>query len=572
MTIDDNKEGRFDRLRLQAEDLIKRQPEDRPPASTDILALIHELRISQAELEIQNDELRRAHQEIAGLHQEYLDLYEHAPCGYITLSAKGIVTRINHVGRVLLGDVGKNRTPSGFSRYIARGWEDVYWNALKRSGETGEEQSLELKLSRENGTDVWVRADIRADRSNSKAVLQWRLTIVEITAKKMAEEALKKSEAFATKVTNSSLCGIYIYDLKAGRTVLVNPRFTRMSGLTLTALDEMDEADFFKRFHREDRPALRAHVQAVAAASDEEVFEVEYRFKRTDGRWMSCLSRDAVFSRDADGTVRELIGTFIDITASRRAEAKLHQLNANLEQIVDERTGQAEKRALELQKLALALSRAEDQERHRLAGVLHDDLQQHLAYIKLKTDMAVHDSDIKADHPARREFQSIIELLKESIDICRKVSHELSPVELQRNGLQAALKSMLDDFDHRYGLRVDMDIDPNIEPGSPVLSSILFRSVRECLHNIVKHSGVDSADLDIFMEGDRILVDIMDHGKGCDLDGIRSKKGNDSGFGLFSIQERMNFLGGQVTFRSAPGKGFCVSLMMPNITGKDPHI
>ena len=84
------------------EGLIDQRSDPTFGASTDILELIHELKIHQTELEIQNEELKRAQLELIDLYRQFEDLYEFAPCGYLNLDPKGLVSRINLAGVILL--------------------------------------------------------------------------------------------------------------------------------------------------------------------------------------------------------------------------------------------------------------------------------------------------------------------------------------------------------------------------------------------------------------------------------------------------------------------------------------
>ena len=133
------------------------------------------------------------------------------------------------------------------------------------------------------------------------------------------------------------MSGIYIYDLKIGRNTFINPQYTELTGLTIEDIKVLDQKQFFMRFHPEDHLAVSEHMKAVASAPDGKVLEVEYRFRTADGRWISCLSRDSVFRRDAEGSVRQIIGAFLDITRSKRNEKLLKELNETLEERVKER-------------------------------------------------------------------------------------------------------------------------------------------------------------------------------------------------------------------------------------------
>ena len=143
----------FDRLRRQAEALIDQRSDSDVEAPSDILELIHELKIHQAELEIQNEELKRAQLELTDLYRQFEDLYEFAPCGYLNLDPKGLITRINLAGVMLLNGLRENILHTGFRRLISPGWQDAYLDALKAAGRTGDRQSLELQLNRAKGAD-----------------------------------------------------------------------------------------------------------------------------------------------------------------------------------------------------------------------------------------------------------------------------------------------------------------------------------------------------------------------------------------------------------------------------------
>jgi PAS domain S-box-containing protein len=195
MTTDDDQSGKASRLRDRAEEILKLRPEAASQAEASVLELIHELEVHRAELEIQNEELRRAQGEISALHREFEDLYEFAPCGYVTLNAKGILTRCNLSGVTLLGAEKSRLKGEGFSRFVVPDRRDDFWSALKRSGQIGQKQSVELELQRADRGSLWVLADIQADRTEGGGVSQWRLALVDITERKRVEKSLRESEA-----------------------------------------------------------------------------------------------------------------------------------------------------------------------------------------------------------------------------------------------------------------------------------------------------------------------------------------------------------------------------------------
>ncbi|MDX2510642.1 MAG: DUF3365 domain-containing protein, partial [Desulfobacterales bacterium] len=142
----------------------------------------------------------------------------------------------------------------------------------------------------------------------------------EIEERNQAEEALRGSEQFANKILESSLNGLYIFDLEKQANVYINSQYTELTGYTLDSLHSIGEHGFIKLFYPDDLPRIERHMDEVMQAKDGDVIEIEYRFKKSSGEWMWCLARDAVFERKPDGIPKQLIGTFLNITDRKRAE------------------------------------------------------------------------------------------------------------------------------------------------------------------------------------------------------------------------------------------------------------
>jgi PAS domain S-box-containing protein len=161
-------------------------------------------------------------------------------------------------------------------------------------------------------------------------------------------EELIESESFALKVLNASLNGLYIHDVKIGQNVFINKQYTTLTGYTFKDLQAMDEAQFFTLFHPDDRQRVAEHIRRLVLDKDD-LLEIEYRFKTKDGRWIWCLSRDGVFARDADGSVCQFMGTFLDITERKRTEEALRKAADELEIKARERTAELQQAIRRLQ-------------------------------------------------------------------------------------------------------------------------------------------------------------------------------------------------------------------------------
>ena len=115
----------------------------------------------------------------------------------------------------------------------------------------------------------------------------------------------------------------------------------------------------------------------------------------------------------------------------------------------------------------------------------------------------------------------------------------------------------------RYELMVDLQTGADLKIQSSVLLSMVIRSIRELLFNVVKHAGTKHAVVDARADRDRIRITVMDTGRGCDLNMLKNKQNTGDVFGLFDIEDRIKFIGGHLQIESKPGRGFSVTLNVP---------
>jgi len=223
---------------------------------------------------------------------------------------------------------------------------EAHWGEVEERRQMGE---IEFRIVRKDGRIAWISHACRPIFDKQGMYLGVRGSNRDITDRKETQEALRKSEKFANKVLTASLNGLYVYDLKKNANVFINPEYTRLTGYTIDDLNKLSEREFKSFFHEDDRPAIAAHLAAIGRARDEDILEIEYRFRKSDGSWIWCLSRHSVFSRTDDGSVGQFIGTFLDITVRKEAEDKLKRARDELEIRVKERTAELRKRKALLQ-------------------------------------------------------------------------------------------------------------------------------------------------------------------------------------------------------------------------------
>lgn len=376
----------------------------------------------------------------------------------------------------------------------------------------------------------------------------------------LLENVLQESEHRFRTVVENSRDAIHQFDLRTERYVFVSPSMETLTGFTASEIMEMPLGRFFARVHPQDRKAIRKYFsQVTVGGSPDKPAEYRWRIRNGEYRWFSD-SRGAL--RDADGKVVSLVGVSSDITARKLEEERNNQWREELEQRVEARTAELRQRADQLARLAADLTLTEQRERGRLARVLHDNLQQLLVAAKLSLNALSR----KTGEKISTEITRIEELLNESINTSRSLTVELAPPILREGGLAAALHWLSRWARKQLGLHISARIDDSLAVDREETRLLLFQAVRELLLNVSKHAGVPEASVEFSRnDPDEVRVVVEDHGAGFDVEReLMPRDDIAGGFGLFSIRERLDLLGGSLRIESAPGQGARFTITVPS--------
>lgn len=349
--------------------------------------------------------------------------------------------------------------------------------------------------------------------------------------------------------------GAWDIDLERG-TVVWDARQREIFGRSLHA-DPKNMEEFYALLHPEDVDRIK---RAAAVTERTGQFSEEFRIVRGDGavRWIA--GHGVTVSNSAGRPVR-MVGVNYDVTERKESHARLERFAEELERQVSERTHDLVSSQDQLRALATELNLAEQRERKRLAAELHDHLAQMLVLVRFKLGQA-------KQGPVYRSLEMIQQaedVINESLAYTRHLVAELSPPVLHEFGLPAALRWLGEQM-QRYQLKVTVRTLTTEDLRLPEDQAVLlFQSVRELLinaakHAVSKHASVVAEDRDGCL---RIVVE--DKGVGFDLLGVATQQSSpmSSKFGLFSIRERMNALGGRFELHSAPGEGTRATLILP---------
>jgi signal transduction histidine kinase len=217
--------------------------------------------------------------------------------------------------------------------------------------------------------------------------------------------------------------------------------------------------------------------------------------------------------------------------------------------------------------LNLQIVTAQEQERARIARELHDDLAQRMAILHLQLEHLATSSTLSTDD--RLELNEVVAVSSEVASAVRTLSHELHPATLEVAGLDFAVRSLCREVERQHGLEIQyrsrqvpakMDRDASI---------CAFRITQEALHNVVKHSHATVAAVDLFREGERLVLCISDDGEGFD---VNARKEHD-GLGLLNIRERLDLIRGSLSIQSTPDAGTRVRVEVPlSGTSAEPRL
>ncbi|HEX5273169.1 MAG TPA: PAS domain S-box protein, partial [Gemmataceae bacterium] len=398
------------------------------------------------------------------------------------------------------------------------------------------------------------------------------LALEDVTERRQAAHALEVSETRYRRLFETAQDGILILDALTRRILDANPFLAEMLGYSLAELigKELWEIGLFR-----DIEANKVAFRQLQAEGYIRYDDLPLLTK--DGRHIDVEFVSNVYPVDG----RQVIQCNIrDVTARKRAEEALREAHDQLARRVEERTAEltrtngaltAEAEAhrqseAARRELLRRLADAQEEERHRIARELHDQMGQHLAALGLGLK-ALKDGepDPSGDHGRLQQLQELTDLIgKEVHDLALK----LRPTALDDLGLPTALENYLEDWSARAGVEVDFQ-SAGQEAGRlpPAVETALYRAVQEALTNVLKHARARHVSVVLRRTTDQALAVVEDDGCGFDPDAVTGAAAGR--LGLLGMRERLGLVGGTLTVESTPGAGTTVIARVPLRAGGD---
>lgn len=222
-----------------------------------------------------------------------------------------------------------------------------------------------------------------------------------------------------------------------------------------------------------------------------------------------------------------------------------------------------------LRRLTSELSLAEARERREIASDLHDHIGQALAYVSQKVSVLQGNAVFSG---MEEDFTEILSILQQTLAYTREMTVAISPPVLYELGLASAIDWLADRAKHRHDLTVRSSQTGRPKEVSEAIKVFIFKALQELITNVAKHARATNVTLHTNWHGESIEISVSDDGCGFETPGSADDLTDTCCFGLFSIRERLSYIGGDISIDSTPGNGTRVTINTPyQLPGEDEH-
>jgi PAS domain S-box-containing protein len=358
----------------------------------------------------------------------------------------------------------------------------------------------------------------------------------EVRERTLTQQALQQSEARLRDAQRIAHVGNWDWDI-VNNQLWWSDEIYRIFGLRSQEFGATYEA-FLSYVHPDDREFVKQSVDG--ALYKHKPYSMDHRIVRPDGT-ERIVHEQAEIIRDANKSPIRMRGTVQDVTEQKQAEEK----------ILDDQK--------QLRSLTAELLLSEERERRKIATNLHDSVGQILAF----SDRELGTLQKSAPQKLTKSVEEIRHHIKQAVRQTRTLTFDLSPPALYDLGFEAAVEELVEQFSKERKIECHFDSCDQHKPIADHIKILLYRSIRELLTNVAKHSTAKLVRITSSKVNNDILITVEDDGTGFDMSKLESKAGNSKGFGLFSIRERLTHIGGQFDIRSGDGKGTKITLLVP---------
>ncbi|MBA7685651.1 hypothetical protein ES703_94076 [subsurface metagenome] len=366
-------------------------------------------------------------------------------------------------------------------------------------------------------------------------------------ARDITEE--KQLQEMLSKITNGSPIATFVID-KGHKITHWNTAIESLSGISAQEIVGTDKQ--WQAFYTEKRPTMAdlivdgtsaEEIEAYYQGKYKESYLIDGAYEADDffpelgdhGKWLHFTASPM---KNEDGEIMGAIETLQDTTEEKQLQENMHFY-------------------------AQLITKAQEEERKRLARDLHDEVSSSLLLLTQRLDATILSNRPRQSQALKEKLETLHSQAVEALEYVRHYAQDLRPRILDDLGLLPALEWMAEDMEKNYGTKAHVEVIGNARSLPTEVQLLLFRIAQEALTNIRRHAKASTAMVKLEFGDDTIMMTVSDNGKGFELPPRIEDLASVGRLGLMGISERARLLHGTLEIKSEPNKGTQVVVKLP---------
>jgi len=474
--------------------------------------------------------------------QDYRYLFENANDAMWVHDMEGTILDGNKAFEKLTGYSLKEWGSMNIKQFLTAEFLDVA-GEVKRKLLNGEaaEQPYEQRLIRKDGAVRIIKM------ATSPVIINGKVRGFQHVARDVTEE--KGAEEMLSKIIDGSSIPSFVIN-KQHRVIYWNTAIEALSGIKREEMIGTDEQ--WRAFYTEKRPAMADLIVDGASADEIEAYYgakykksrlIDNAYEAKDlfpslgeyGKWLSFTASPI---KNEGGETIAAIETLQDVTEENQLEENIHYY-------------------------VQLITRAQEEERKRIARVLHDEVAPSLLLITQHLDTTTSGTRPRLPESLKENLEGLRSQAIEALEGLRRCAQDLRPQILDDLGLVAALEWMTEELAKNYGIDAHVEMKGTERTLPAEVQLLLFRIAQEALSNTRRHAKASRAVVKLEFGDNKIKMTVSDNGKGLELPTRVEDLASTGKLGIIGMYEQARLLGGTLVVNSELGKGTEVVVESP---------
>ncbi|MCI2229377.1 PAS domain-containing protein [Polaribacter sp. MSW13] len=397
--------------------------------------------------------------------------------------------------------------------------------------------NIELDIYTTNGSIKHIRSRGRVIKDKDHKVIGCYGTAQDITEEKKISLKIQKADEMYRILTDNSNDLICLH--KPDSTFkYISPSVETLLGYQQA---ELQGEKALSIVHKEDVDELKEILKKRALKGVFiETFSCRVLHKKGHYVWLEFLASPVYKNKE----ISHFVSSARDISQSVIVKKEIEEYQTSL------------------QKLTTEITLIEEKQKKEIASNIHDHLSQSLVISKMKINELKKNPQLKG---TEEDLKFIETHISTALENSRKITYELSPPILYQLGIIDALGWLLEEIETIHKIKCQLTSNVDYIKLSDIESILLYRSIQEVINNTIKYAKASLITLEVDKNTLGVNLFVRDNGAGFDTSKLYNniRSGSGSGFGLFTVQERIKNIQGEFNIKSKKNIGTTVSFFIP---------